>query len=338
MEPILTDEELAALREAQSSTSAVHKEVRTIDLVARDHRVFALLPELQIAGERLARNIEMLFTRMFRASCQVTPQPVEIVPGARLQELWGAPRFVYGLNVAKRSGTGALGIDGVLGGLFVSRQFGGELEAPTDIERAPTSTERRTVARMGGVVSVALMDAVADLMSVKVELEPGRDATPRSAALVLISLKTSLAEQQGRISIALDTAARCFQDAAVSGTPVAVTPQPGALLPALKNVTLTLKGILGRRSMSMREIFALRAGDVLALDTPVDAEVDVLIGDKAKLVGKPMLNRGNLSLEISGAISRQSAASDAGRQDAASKPKTEEESEQRARPASKESE
>jgi flagellar motor switch protein FliM len=301
MEPLLTAEELEALKQAQQPLDAQAREVRSVDLVACDHRAYAMLPELQQSADRLARGLEGLLTRSLRAGCRAEQRPVEIVPGGRLQELWGEPRFVYSVELDGQQDAAAVALDGFVGGAFVSRQFGGGIELPA-LDRAATGTERRTVARLASELVGTVVEALRPVADVEGRLCAERSGQPAGAAVVLFAIDVRIGEHSGRVSLAVSTTCSCFEGR--SGRPSdAPLPTPSAeLLPALAQVGVEVRANLGQRPITMREFFALAPGDVLTLDTPVDTEIEVMVADKRKFVGVPLLQHGLLSVRLSGVV------------------------------------
>ncbi len=302
MEPLLTAEELEALKQAQQPLDGKAREVRSVDLVACDHRAFALLPELQSCADKLASSLEAMLTRSLRTGCNAEQRPVEIIPGGRLRELWGEPRFVYSVDVDGQQDAAAVALDAFIGGAFVSRQFGGEIDAPS-LETPATSTERRTVARLGVDILELMVTSLRSLAKVEMSLRESGRGEPAGAAVVLFAIDLRIGDHSGRVSLALSTTCSCFEGRGGARVDEGAPAVPRAeLLPALAQIGVEVRANLGQRPITMREFFALAPGDVLTLDTPVDTEIEVLVADKSKFVGVPLLQHGLLSVRLSGAV------------------------------------
>lgn len=297
MEPLLSAEELDALRQTDP-LSAAAREVRVVDLVACDHRAFMLLPQLQATASRLARAVESLVARELRTPCHAEEQAVEIVPGAQLRDLWGRPRFVYGLAIDGQQGGAVIAIDALLGGAFVNRQFGGEVDGAPLLDRAPTGTERRTVGRLATVLAGKLAQALEPMTTVDVRVQQDEQELPGGSAVVLLSLAVRLGDHAGRLAIAIDTACGCFEQRPVLRS--VKPPQQGLLRTALGRVGIDVRVVLGGRRLSMRDFLQLAVGDVVMLGTPVGGEIEVLLGGRRKFLGTPMMQHGNLSVQIQG--------------------------------------
>lgn len=67
----------------------------------------------------------------------------------------------------------------------------------------------------------------------------------------------------------------------------------------LENTTISVTGILGRTAITVKDLLNLEPGDVLTTNIPVDGEVEVLIGNKKRLTGRPGISNGNVAVKVS---------------------------------------
>ncbi|MFH1131148.1 MAG: hypothetical protein V1754_07420, partial [Pseudomonadota bacterium] len=183
MDPILTQSELEALLKPTEGEAT--KPVRTVDLVARDHQAYALLSELQTIADRLVFHVANLCARRVGTSCFAKADPVEVVPGARLQELLGEPRYLYGLEVGGQP-AGLVALDALLGSGFMVNTLGGEPDFvyPEDLDPAPA--ERRIVFRFASEFVSILQTGMGEMIShpAKVVITPP-DLKPNAAAVLV---------------------------------------------------------------------------------------------------------------------------------------------------------
>lgn len=63
--------------------------------------------------------------------------------------------------------------------------------------------------------------------------------------------------------------------------------------------------ILGRTELSVSEFLQLQAGDVLALRTPVDGEMEIMVGDLHKFNGKPGVRNKKTAVKITKVVGRE---------------------------------
>ena len=66
----------------------------------------------------------------------------------------------------------------------------------------------------------------------------------------------------------------------------------------IEQTSVPVVGILGTTRLSVRDFLMLQAGDVVPLDTHVDAELDVLVGDLHKFRAKPGVRNKKVALKI----------------------------------------
>jgi flagellar motor switch protein FliM len=297
MDSILTQSEIEALLKSAEAPEPT-RTVKPIDLVAREHRAFAVLPQLQDAADRLAGHAARICTQQLRAACKATAEPVEVVPGSRLGDIIGAPRFIYGIRLGATAGAGVVTIDAHLGGTYVDRLFGSELDSPPVVEGPPSSTERRAVSRLAAKLIEALQTVMERLNPVEASLELALPqllkTAPKNLAVVLMALRVSIGDHRSTVTIAIDTAAAGFR--LLPTEPEARPDMP--LAAALLRVPIEISAILGTTPIPVQQFLALKAGDTLALDTPVDADIPLLVVGRPKFLGAPAIHRGNLSMQI----------------------------------------
>jgi flagellar motor switch protein FliM len=302
MDSILTPSEIEALLKATDAAGAATKAVKPVDLVARDHQAFALLPKLQEAADRLAVFVSRLCTQLVRMPCKAAADAVEVMPGSRLSDYIEGPRFLFGIRVGSCAGAGVITIDSILGGTFVERQFGGELDLPASSDGPPTATERRTVSRLGGKIVEALANVMQSVSPMQASVEPDLPELTknpaRAVAVVLLVLRVTLGENRSTITIAIDTAAAGFKVAQRATSEIV----SGQLAGGLLRVPVAVSAILGTAEVPVNRVLALQPGEVFVLDTPTDAEIPLLVEGRAKFLGVPAITRGSLSLQIARAI------------------------------------
>jgi flagellar motor switch protein FliM len=301
LEPLLSDQERAAIEALQRPTTVVEgpvPQVRPLDLVSRDHLALAQLAHLQTAADRWASSIELHLMRELHQPCAVKPRPVEVLQAPHaLPPLSGLP-FAFSLVVNQQPRGGVLVIERPLATAYAVCQFGGQIDA-SDVALATTAISRRTVARLARRLLDLLATQLAPLgvrQASVVEVLDDDSPPPRSTALFDASV--TLAESEVRVFVAIATSVADF-----SPPPAAVPAPPivqALLAPEVHRTHIAVTSVLGRAALTMRRLIELKPGDVVVLDTPVDGEIDVLVAGKPKFHGKPINSSGRLSLQITG--------------------------------------
>ena len=69
--------------------------------------------------------------------------------------------------------------------------------------------------------------------------------------------------------------------------------------------SVPVKAVLGKSIISVNEFIGLQQGDVLPLDTQINGDVEVLVGDLLKFHAKPGVRKNKIALKISEVIRRE---------------------------------
>ncbi len=72
----------------------------------------------------------------------------------------------------------------------------------------------------------------------------------------------------------------------------------------IEKTTLSVRSILGKTYISVNEFVELQVGDVITLDSYVNSDLTVLVGDKPKFYGKPGIVKRKNSVLITGAVGK----------------------------------
>ncbi len=73
----------------------------------------------------------------------------------------------------------------------------------------------------------------------------------------------------------------------------------------IERTYLTVRSILGKTYISVSEFVELQVGDVITLDSYVNSDLTVLVGDKQKFYGKPGIVKRKNSVLITGAVGKE---------------------------------
>jgi flagellar motor switch protein FliM len=77
---------------------------------------------------------------------------------------------------------------------------------------------------------------------------------------------------------------------------------------ALFGTDVELVAVLGELHSTVRELLALRAGDVLRLESTPEEPLDARVGDTIVFHGMPAVRRGNLALQVTALSAKQQQA------------------------------
>lgn len=70
------------------------------------------------------------------------------------------------------------------------------------------------------------------------------------------------------------------------------------ILNNLEETKIPVNGILGETSISLRELIELSDGDIITTPAPINSEVELIVGGKNKILGKPGISNNRYSIKI----------------------------------------
>ncbi len=73
----------------------------------------------------------------------------------------------------------------------------------------------------------------------------------------------------------------------------------------IERTKLSVRSILGKTYISVNEFIDLQVGDVITLDSYVNSDLTILVGDKPKFYGKPGIVKRKNSVLITGAVGKE---------------------------------
>jgi len=310
VEPILTREELAAVV-AETSGLAREPVVERVDLAGGDRLLRALLPALDPFIRRLGDRLRALLTPTVKADVRVQVSPAEIVSPSS----WpchGGYVTLASLRVGDMPFSGLLIIDPVITGLLVSRAFGSRRAVEDPPQRALTAVERRVLAPFVESIVNEIGGAFKSVAPLSFAL--GRiEADERALSLdrwggagLLVTAAVHMAELSGSMSLGLSSAAleplraHLGRRAGDDG-PGAIARDCAARIGRLvREATVEMTVVIGQARVTLAQLVALRAGDVVHLDRAVGDPIPVRVEGIPKFYGRPVLSRGSLSVELSG--------------------------------------
>jgi flagellar motor switch protein FliM len=71
-----------------------------------------------------------------------------------------------------------------------------------------------------------------------------------------------------------------------------------SILRQLGSTSVEAKAVLGETSLTLRELIGLEPGDILRTNIPMDGDVQVLIGGKTRIHGRPGVSKGKVAVRI----------------------------------------
>lgn len=313
---VLTQEEIDALLhgvdsgevDTDASDTVEEGEARAYDFASEDRIVRGRLPTLEMINERFARHFRISLFNLLRRSPEVAVSSVQMLKFSEYVQGLFMPASMNLVRMAPLRGTSLFTLDPKLIFSVVDTFFGGSGRFPVKIEgRDFTQTELRIIGMILERVFVDLAEAWAPVLGVTFE-HIGSEINPHFASIVspsevvIVSVfHIDLEGGGGDFHIALPyTMVEPIRDMLDTGVQSDRSMHDErwtqSLREEIETAEIELAGSLGETVITLRELMALKAGDVIPIEVPdmVLARVD----EVPVLRGKLGTSRGNLALKV----------------------------------------
>jgi flagellar motor switch protein FliM len=299
----LTPEEIDALTkdgaDGPMPAAAGPGAVSTLDLARPERSLRGELPGLDLVLERFARGLPAALRACLGAAPDAAVTEVELVRFARVVETLARPASLQLLRLAPLRGHALLVVPAPLAAAALEVAFGGSRGRQTPLEgREPSAIELRALERLGARVVQELVAAwrpVAALEGavVRSETDPAYAGVGPGELVVQVAVRLGLDGVELGLALCVPWAALDPVRARLGAGPgrEAAAVAEGAwsepLRALLGETELELTAELGRRRLSVRQVLALRVGDVLPLGTGREGPVVVRVEGRPRFLGAP---------------------------------------------------
>lgn len=308
VEPLLSLEETNALLDAMRSGSEDTGSVELLDLTSAERPLREALTTADTCARSLAEAIDKLMLRTTGCSSSTEELPAEIVP---YKVVRGA--IPQGAAIVPfRSNDGSLGVMTVgeqLVSFILDRRMGAPLgrDMPSEPRTMLSMLDRRLLEPFTSAVvelfgrhwcdeprafpAGAVLSQAADLPMLP-QFEPLLQLVFRVTPNGVPGDQVVLALSSGIVSRAKPPTRT------VEVKTLANPADRGRMVAALRGTDVELIAQLGQQHATVRELLALRAGDVLRLENTAEEPLVVRVGDRPVLRGNPVVRRGNLAVHV----------------------------------------
>jgi flagellar motor switch protein FliM len=128
---------------------------------------------------------------------------------------------------------------------------------------------------------------------------------PASEIVLIVSFEVSIGDQKYLMNL-------CFPTFALDDVLAKLSAQyfsglggirsggewSSSILKKLETTTIPLKAVLGTTSITITDLLELHAGDVLNTNIPSNGEVQIEVGGKPRLFGKPGISNGKFAIQV----------------------------------------
>jgi flagellar motor switch protein FliM len=320
---VLSQNEIDALLSALSSGSVdanelkeeqARKKVRVYDFRRPNKFSKDQIHTLHVIFENFARSLGTYLSAQLRAAVQMEILSVEQLTYEEFIRSIPNPTILNVFSLFPLEGNSIMEINPNLGFAFLDRLLGGPGDAPSKV-RALTEIEETVIHRL----SQRMLDFLQEPWGSIIELEPTLErveTNPQFTQLVspseimlIISLETKMADVLGMINICIpflvlepivDKLSVHFY---YSATSKKTSPENAAAIQTrLENTQIIAKVILGKTTITVKDLMELSAGDVVPLERKINEDVEIVIGQKTKFLGKPGVHGNKVAIQVSQVI------------------------------------
>lgn len=324
MSPSLSSGEIDALMSAihqgmseKSSGAAAPAQVISYDLTSQDRVIRAQLPTLDSINDRVASALSVGWGGRLRMMLTVTAEPSQLRKFSDFHTLLRPPATFVMLQLSNQHGPAVLVLPEQLVRVMLGAALGDrsvklvdENNITPEVRKDLTNVERSVLGKLVGV----LCDALASAWSMVLPLQPRvlrfetdpRLATvaPPGDVVIINAFQVALNEDGGRAPVHLGIPFAAVEQVKKR---LAASPRTSStsdstfsrqLADRLRDVPVEARALLGTTRMTLKEFLALKAGDLLPLDTSESQALPLLVQGHERARGVPTVEGSRLALRL----------------------------------------
>lgn len=308
IEPLLSLEETNALLDAMRSGSDDNGKVEALDLTSAERPLREALTTADNCARSVAEALDKLMLRTTGCSSSTEELPAEIVPYKVVRSTIPQGAAV----VPFRSSDGSLGVM-TIGGQLVSFILDRKMGAPLgrDLPAEPRVLLSGLDRRLLEPFAMAVVEMFAKHWCGDAKAFPAGRVLAQPADLPILPQFEPLLQLVFRVTptgvagdqIVLALASGIVSRAKPQLNTVIVKAEPTeadrqVMEEALRGADVEIVAVLGQQRATVREVLALRVGDVVRLDNTPDEPLNIRVGDRNVFRGTPLVQRGNLAVQV----------------------------------------
>ncbi len=301
----------------QIQTTTQEKKVKSHDFkraskFAKDH-----IKTLNIIYDNYARLITNFLTGYLRTLVQVDVVTVEALPYSDFSNSVSNPVILAVIDFAPLTGTIVLEIEPHVAFALVDRILGGK-GTSMDKVREFTEIELAIIER----IIIQILNLMREPWENVISIRPRLDKIETNAqfaqivaqneTVALITLSAKVGDVDGMINICIP---HMVVEPIVSKLSTrfwfsniqkeATQEMKVAIENKVQNTPVPVKAILGKTTISVSEFIDLQLGDVLPLDSNVNDDMEVLVGEMMKFYAKPGVRKNKVALKITRVLKKE---------------------------------
>jgi flagellar motor switch protein FliM len=318
MSDILSQEEVDALLKGVSDGHTPgeagdfgSRGIRDCDLTNQERTLYGRMPGLDRIFEVFVRGMRSSVEALLGDIAGLSLAGVELIRYGTWAERLPVPLSVHMFRLTPLNGNGLVILSPPLSAAALEMAFGGKARRQAVVDgREYSEIETRVLQRFVMRVLEAFQDAwqsvhPLDLCILRSESNPAHATIATEDAVVLIAeLRVLLEGEEGlTLSLCIPYAALDPVRNELSGEVEGAKDErsaswDGVLRGRITDLPLAVRAELGSCQMSMRDVMALKPGDVLTLDTRREGAIVLRVEDLAKFLGVPGVSRDGHAVRI----------------------------------------
>lgn len=268
------------------------------------------LRTLEIIYEHYGRLLSTNLPAYLRKNIQVSVASSETVAFSEFSNALSNPVILGIVNFAPMNGNILVDLSANLGFAIIDRMLGGQ-GSPLEKNRDFSEIEMTIIEK----VTVMCMQLMREPWKTVVEVNPVLDKIETNAQfaqviapnemVAIISLSIRLGDVEGFMNICLPyftledvmdkLNTKYWYSTMQSKNDENYEKDIEALI---KRVDVPVKAVLGRSSVSVNDFVNLQVGDIIRMDTRVDSELDIFVGNIRKFTALPGSNRDKYAVRV----------------------------------------
>lgn len=281
--------------------------LRAVDLTGRERQLRAAMQAMAQVAARFARSARRTLPFLVRAKSRLLPQAVSIInPADEVPAPGDGPSFDVVLEAEELPAWASLTIGPAALKFVLEGSLGAKTPGTSELGNELTLAQRAVVARVARSLaedfSAAVRDEVGLTFSVASSHARAAEDVPELPGADGLRVDCILDQLPGDPIISISISAEALETAAREQheeAPIAADPR---MAEAMRDVPIEVKVELGKATLGLRSVLALKVGQILRLETAVDDPAIVRIGGLEKFAARPIVSRGQLAVEIKGRL------------------------------------
>jgi len=311
------DQLLTAISAGEVDTQEIHqptdqRKIKIYDFKRPDKFSKDQIRTVSIMHETFARLTTTSLSAQLRSLVAVHVASVDQLTYEEFIRSIPNPTTLAVIDMDPLKGSAILEIDPAITFSIIDRLFGGQGEG-AKFSRELTDIEQSV---MEGII-VRVLGNLRESWSTVIDLRPrlgGIETNPQFAQIVppsemvvLVTLETKVGDVEGMMNLCIPyltiepiiskLSAQYWYSSVRRGT---TTENLNILRERLENVGVIIKAEIGNMQLTVRDVLALRAGDIIRLDnTRVNDPMVLMIGDRKKFLCRPGVIGNKLAVQVS---------------------------------------